>query len=62
MIKTRLNGILQNFYFSNNTEADKSDIGCKANPLIIHFNESLSRCVSNDATQRIDEHMVKFMK
>ena len=51
---------MQNLHFSDNTKDDKSDKGYKVRSLINHFNQSFSECVSDDCTQSIDEHMVKF--
>ena len=58
MSRSRFEEILQNC--SNNTKDDKSDKGYKVRSLINHFNQSFSECVSDDCTQSIDEHMVKF--
>ena len=60
MTRTRFRNTLQNLYFPNNTEADRKDKGYKVRPLITHFNQSFSKCVSNDVIQSVDEHMVKF--
>ena len=46
--------------FSDNTKDDKSDISYKVRSLINHFNQSFSNFVSNDNSQSIDGHMVKF--
>ena len=51
---------MQNLHFSDNTKDDKSDKGYKVRSLINHFSQSFSECVSDDCTQSIDEHMVKF--
>ena len=45
---------------SNNTKDDKSDKDYKVRSLINHFNQSFSERASDDCTQSIDEHMVKF--
>ena len=60
MSRSRFEEILQNLHFSDNTKDDKSDKGYKVRSLINHFNQSFSECVSDDCTQSIDEHMVKF--
>ena len=60
MSRSRFEKILQNFHFSDNTKDDKSDKGYKVRSLINHFNQSFPDCVSDDCTQSIDEHMVKF--
>ena len=60
MSRSRFEGILQNLPFSDNTNDDKSDKGYKVRSLIKHFNQSFSEYVSDDCTQSIDEHMVKF--
>ena len=60
MSRSRFEDILQNLHFSDNTKDDKSDKGYKVRSLINHFNQSFSECVSDDCTQSIDEHMVKF--
>ena len=58
--RSRFEDILQNLNFSDNTKDDQSDKGYKVRSLINHFNQSFSECVSDDCTQSIDEHMVKF--
>ena len=62
MTRTTFKDMPENLHFSNNTEADKSDKSWKVRPLISHFNESFSWCVSNDAIQNVGEHMVKFKR
>ena len=39
---------------------DKSDKGYKVRSFINHFNQSFSSSVSNDDSQSIDEHLMKF--
>ena len=60
MSRSRFEEILLNLHFSDNTMDDKSDKGYKVRSLINHFNQSFSEFVSDDSTQSIDEHMVKF--
>ena len=38
----------------------KNDKGYKVRSFINHFNQSFSNSASNDDSQSIDEHMVKF--
>ena len=51
---------LQNLHFSGNRKDDKNDKGYKAKSLINHFNQIFSNSVSDDDSQNIDKHMVKF--
>ena len=60
MSRSRFEGVLQNLHFSGNTKDDKSDKVYKVRSLINHFSQSFSECFSDDCTQSIDEHMVKF--
>ena len=60
MARSRFEDILQNLHFSDNTKDTKSDKGYKVRSLINHFNQSFSNSVSNDDSQGVDEHMVKF--
>ena len=60
MSRSRFEEIWQNLHLSENTKDDKSDKGYKVRSLINHFNQSFSKCVSDDCTQSIDKHMVKF--
>ena len=60
MSRSRFKEILQNLHFFDNAKDDKSDKGYKVRSLISSFNQSFSECVSDDCTQSIDEHMVKF--
>ena len=41
------------------TKVTKSQ-GCKVRSLVNHFNQSFSNSVTNDGSQSIDGHMVKF--
>ena len=43
--------IYKTYIFSNNARSDKSDKGYIVTQLITHFNESISPCASNHATQ-----------
>lgn len=60
MTRTRFKELPQNLNFFSNTKADKIDKDYKVRLLITHFNEKFSQYVSNDATQNVNEHMVKF--
>ena len=60
MARSRFEDILRNFL--DNAKDDKSDKGYKIRSLINHFNQSFSNSVSNDDSQTIKEHVVKFMK
>ena len=62
MSRSRFEKIFQNLHSSDNTKDDKSDKGYKVRSLINHFNQSFSECVSDDCTQSIDKHMVKFTR
>ena len=58
--KRRCKGALENVNFTNNKKADKTDKGYNVRPLITYFNESFSRYVSNNITQRVNDYMTKF--
>ena len=58
--RSRFEDILRNLHFSVNTKDAKSDKGYKVRSLINYFNQSFSNSVSNDDSQSIVEHMVKF--
>ena len=60
MARLRFEDILRNFHYSDNTKDDKSDKGYKIISLINHFNQRFSNFVSNDDSQSIHKHMVKF--
>ena len=60
MSRSRFEEILQHLHFSDNTKDDVSDKGYKVRSLTNHFNQSFPECVSDDCTQSIEEHMVKF--
>ena len=60
MSRSRFEEILLNLHFSDNTKDDKSGKGYNVRSLINHFNQSFFEFVSDDSTQSIDEHMVKF--
>ena len=60
MARSRFKDILQNLNFLDNKKDDKSDKCYTVRSLVNHFNQSFSNYVSNDGSQRIDKHMVKF--
>ena len=60
MARSRFKDILQNLNFLDNKKDGKSDKCYKVRSLVNHFNQSFSNYVSNDGSQRIDKHMVKF--
>ena len=60
MSRSRFEDTVSNLYFSGNAKDDKSDKGCKVRSLVNHFNQSFSNSVTNDGSQSIDGHMVKF--
>ena len=60
MARTRFEQILRNLHFADNQKDEKIDKAYKVRSIIKHLNDSFSSCVSNDSTQSVDEHMVKF--
>ena len=60
MARSRFEDNISNLYFTDYTKDDKSDKGCNVRSLVKHFKQSLSKSVSIDDSQSIDEHMVKF--
>ena len=60
MSRSRFEDILENFNFLDNTKDDKSDKGYKVRSIINYLNQKCSSSVSNDDSQSIDEHMIKF--
>ena len=53
--RAEFKGILQNCHFFNNEEADKSDKSFKLKSLITYLSQSFFHCVSNDATQSVND-------
>ena len=60
MSRSRFEDILENFNFLDNTKDDRSDKGYKVKSINNYLNQRFSSSVSNDDSQSIDEHMVKF--
>ena len=60
MNRSRFEDILENFNFLDNTKDDRSDKGYKVKSINNYLNQRFSSSVSNDDSQSIDEHMVKF--
>ena len=52
--------ILQNIHFADNRKDNKTDKAFKMRPVIDHLRLKFSEVPSNDSTQNIDEHIVKF--
>ena len=52
--------ILQNAHFADNRKDNKIDNTFKMRPVIDHLRLEFSEVPSNDSTQNIDEHVVKF--
>ena len=59
MVRSRFEDILWNINFSNNTKDYKRDKGYKVRSHINHF-KSFCNSASNQYSQSVDEHMVKF--
>ena len=60
MARTRFQSILQNFYFSNNDNDNKTDKLYKIRPIIEHLIKVFAESLSNSPFQSVDEHMCKF--
>ena len=60
MTRTRFQSILQNLYFSNNYNDDKTDKSYKIRLVIEHLNKVFAETLSNSAFQSIDGGMCKF--
>ena len=60
MTRTRFQSILQNLYFSNNDNDDKTDKPYKIRPVIEHLNKVFTESLSNSPIQSVDEHKCKF--
>ena len=60
MSRSRFEDILENFNFLDNTKDDRSDKGYKVRSIINYLNQRFSSSVSNDDSQSIDEHILKF--
>ena len=60
--RSRVEDISGNPRFLDNTKDDKvaNSKGYKVRSLINHFNDSFSRSFSNDDSQSINQHVVKF--
>ena len=59
MVRSRFEDILWNIHFSNSTKDDKRDKGYKIRSHINHF-KSFCNTASNQYSQSVDEHIVKF--
>ena len=60
MARTRFQSILQNLYFSNNDNDNKTDKLYKIRPIIEHLIKVFAESLSNSPFQSVDEHMCKF--
>ena len=60
MTRTRFQSILQNLYFSNNDNDNKTDKLYKIRPIIEHLIKVFAESLSNSPFQSVDQHMCKF--
>ena len=60
MRRTRFQSILQNLYFSNNDNDDKTDKSHKIRPVIEHLNKAFAESLSNSPLESVDEYICKF--
>ena len=60
MATSKFEDILRNLHFSDNTKDDKSGKGYKGRSPINRFNQSFSNSDSNDDSESIGKHMIKF--
>ena len=60
MARTRFQSILQNLYFSNNDNDNKTDKLYKIRPIIEHLIKVFAESLSNSPFQSVNEHMCKF--
>ena len=60
MTRARFQSILQNLYFSNEVNDDKTDKSYKIRPLIEHLNKLFAESHLNGLFESVDEHMCKL--
>ena len=60
MIQNRFCEILRILHFADNRMYDKTEKALKMRPVIDHLNSKVSKVLSNDSDQSINEHKEKF--
>ena len=60
MTRTRFRSILQNLYFSNNDNDNKTEKSYKIRPVIEHLIKVFAESLSNSPFQSVDGHVCKF--